>query len=762
MTAGRPGRVRGPARQTALWPVMCALAGCLPTSEPVATAPPGADTAAPTDTTTLIDHAPEPISRMTDPNTPDATRPPVAEQRPFELQAHGQTRIDPYYWLRDDDRADPGVLAYLQAENAWTEAQLSDSEALRRELFDELKSRLKPDDASVPVFDRGYWYYLRYEAGREYAVHARRQGSLDAPEQIVLDENAQARGHQFYDVGAISVSDDGRLLAYTEDTRSRGEYTLRVKDLDTGRELAVPRIDDASGEVAWAADNLTLFYVQQEAETLRPYRVMRFRLDRPMEPPRPVFEETDSTFYCSIGRTRDERYLQIDLSSTLTTEVRLMDAELPTSTPTPFLPRESGHEYSLETSGDTVFVLSNWNAPNFRLFEASIIDGEDKATWRERIGERDDVLLSDVAVFDDFLVLEENITGISRLRVLARNAQADAGAGYLVDADEPAYVAAIDDNPDPTSRTLRYSYSSLKTPDTLFELDMETGERRQLKQDFAGPGFDADAYEVRRLSIDARDGEQIPVTLLHRRGTKPDGTHPTYLLGYGAYGIIYDPDFVSRHLSLVDRGFVFALAHLRGGQEKGRRWYDDGRLLNKLNTFNDFIDVADALVAQGWSAPDKLVGSGRSAGGLLIGAVANMRPDRFAALIAGVPFVDVITTMLDESIPLTTFEYDEWGDPRQRQFYDYMLAYSPYDQVSAQDYPHMLVTAGLWDPAVQYWEPAKWVAKLRQMKTDDNRLLLYTDMKAGHRGSAARFERLNDYALEYAFILETLGLAGTP
>ncbi|MEO0971557.1 MAG: S9 family peptidase [Pseudomonadota bacterium] len=691
----------------------------------------------------------------------DRPTPPVAPRQPFELLNHGETRIDPYYWLRDDDRANPAVLDYLEAENAYTQATLAPHRALQESLYQDLVARLKPDDANVPVLDGGYWYYARYAATKEYAIHARRKGTLDAPEEIVLDENLEAAKHEFYEVGDIVVSDDGRLVAFTEDVRGRGEFRLRVREISSGKSVLFPRIEHLDESLAFAADNQTLFFVRREDETLRPHQVYRLRVDQPLTPPSLVYEETDSAFYLSIARTRDERYVQIDLDSTLTSEVRLIDAQLPEATPIPVLAREAGHEYAIETAGEQIYLLSNLDAPNFALYRVDLANADRRDQWHRVVPERDDVLLAGFAVFDHSIVLEESREGIGRLRLLPRGDDDSPSLedSHLVATDEPAYVASIDDNPDPASATLRYRYSSPATPDTIFELDFDSGERRQLKQAFAGANFDSQRYEVRRLSIEARDGAKVPVTLLHLRGVQPDGTHPLYLDAYGAYGMDSEPDFSLRLLPLVDRGFVYAIGHIRGGQERGREWYEQGRTQRKLNTFYDFIDVADALVEAGWSAKDGLVGSGRSAGGLLIGAVANFAPERFAALVAGVPFVDVITTMLDESIPLTTFEYDEWGDPRIAEDYAYMRRYSPYDGVRAQAYPAMLVTAGLWDPAVQYWEPAKWVARLRATKTDERPLLLYTDMEAGHRGSAARYQRLRDYAMEYAFLLGTLGLA---
>ncbi len=684
--------------------------------------------------------------------------PPRAHRKPHTLKTHGHSRVDEYFWLRDDTRENEQVLNYLQQENAYAESVLgAKAPAVHEQLYQELIERMKPDDASVPVREGDYWYYSRYEAGREHPIYARRKHTMQAEEEIILDTNVLAEPHEFFDLGDMDVSDDGNLLAYTQDTVSRGIYTLQVKDLRTG-ELLPEAIDGLSEPVVWGADNRTVYYIRQQQETMIPRYVLRHTLGRHSDTDTLLHEETDSTFYCDIERSRDRKHVLLEITSTQSSEVHLLDAHNPDAQFQPVLPREPDHEYQVEPVGDTLYLRTNWLAPNFRLMRAPLGNAADKTQWQEVRGEGAHTLLEDFVVFEHFLVVEETCDANTRLQVIPTG-EGDATPWYIAaEGDEPAFAASIDDNPQYKSHVLRYSYTSLSTPDSIFDLDLRSGEKTLLKRDFAGADFDSDRYQVVRINVPARDGELVPVSMLMRKGTQADGTHPLYLLGYGAYGISYEAGFNSRYLSLVDRGFVFALAHIRGGQDKGRQWYEQGRLEHKQNTFNDFIDVAERLIEQGWADRNKLVGCGRSAGGLLIGAVANKSPQSFALLVAGVPFVDVVTTMLDDSIPLTTFEYDEWGNPSYKADYDRMLAYSPYDQIQAQAYPHIFVFTGLWDPAVQYWEPAKWVAKLRAHKTDDNLLVMHTDMHAGHTGAAARFRRMRDYAREYTFILMALGL----
>jgi oligopeptidase B len=506
--------------------------------------------------------------------------------------------------------------------------------------------------------------------------------------------------------------------------------------------------------MAWMNDNETLVYVKQQKGTLIANRSYRHVLGSDPENDELLYEEADNTFFLSLEKARSNNHIVLYAQSTLSTETQLLDARDPESKFEVFLPREEEHEYALEVKGDEAYVRTNWNAENFRLMEAPLDTSSDKSTWKEVIPNRDEVFLNDFILFDDYLVVEERDEGVLKLRVIP----ADGGKEFFIESDESAYTAQLGTNPNMDTAVLRYAYSSLATPDSIFDYDMSSGEKTLRKQQEVVGEFDLSAYVTIRVHATARDGTRIPVSLYYRKGLKPDGKNPLYILGYGSYGIAYDPEFRTARLSLVDRGFVFALAHIRGGQELGRQWYENGKLLKKKNTFTDFIDVTEYLIKEGWGDPGLVVATGRSAGGLLMGAVANMRPDLFTIIVTEVPFVDVITTMLDESIPLTTFEFDEWGNPKDQEYYDYMLSYSPYDQVEAKDYPHMLVSTGLWDPAVQYWEPAKWVAKLRVTKTDDRLLLLHTNMDAGHRGSSGRFERMKDRAREYAFIFHILGI----
>ena len=681
-----------------------------------------------------------------------AAQPPIAERHPETLVSpHGDERVDEYYWLRDDSRESEKVLAYLKAENEYTRAVLEPTEALQAELFAEMRDRLDPDDATVPVRYRNYWYQRRYREGEEYPLYTRRRGSIDGPEAIILDVPDLAEGHDYYSVGGMEVSQNDQLLAYAEDIVSRRKYRIRVKNLQTGETLP-ELIEHTSGSLAWSDDNQTLYYVKRQKDTLIANQLWRHTLGTPVEDDELIFEETDPAYSMYVYRSRDKQHIVVHLGSTLQSETRLIPAGDAEAETTAFLPRESEHEYSIEPLGDVAYILTNWQAKNFRVMRAPLSSSADKSTWEEVIGHRDEVFIGDMQVFDDYLVVEETENANVRLHVYPLDGSGD----FHIESEEPAFSMALESNPNTDTSILRYSYSSLTTPTTIFDLDLDTGRRVVRKVAFAGHDFDRDRYQTTRLQIEARDGESLPVTLLHRAGAEADGSHPVYLLGYGAYGSWYEPGFNRNMLSLVDRGFVFAIAHIRGGQEHGRRWYEDGKLFSKKNTFTDFIDIAEGLKSNGWAAQDALVGSGRSAGGLLIGAVANMAPATFDALVTEVPFVDVITTMLDESIPLTTFEYDEWGDPREKDAYQYMLSYSPYDQVSARDYPPMYISTGLWDSQVQYWEPAKWVARLRHRKTDDNPLLLYTDMSAGHGGGSGRFDRLRDRAREFAFIIQTL------
>jgi oligopeptidase B len=674
---------------------------------------------------------------------------PVAEKRPHELTIHGDVRVDDYYWLRE--RTDPQVLAYLEAENAYTSAVMAKTEGLQEELFEELKNRIQPDDSTVPALDAGYYYYERYEDGLEYPIHCRRKGSVEAPEEIILDVNQVADGHDFCAVRGVSVSPDTQLLAWALDTVGRRKYTIFFTDLETGEMLA-DAIPEVTGNLTWANDSGTVFYAKQDPETLRSDQIYRHVLGTDPSQDILVYEETDPTFSTYVWKTRSKNYIMIQSEHTLASEVRFLDADDPEGEFQVVAPRERGVEYSVADAGDRFIIRTNLGAENFRLMEAPVTQ-PDRANWRELIPGRDDVFVEDVAVFRDFMVVTERRAGLSHLRIIPWN----GGEKYEIEFDEPAYVTWVDENHEFDAQMLRYGYSSPNTPETIYDFDLRSRERRLMKREDIRGGFDPANYTVERLTAPARDGVEVPISLVYRNGTARDGSSPALLYAYGSYGYSSEARFRPEVVSLLDRGFVFAVAHIRGGQEMGRWWYEDGKLLNKKNTFTDFVDCGRYLVAQGYTSPDRFFARGGSAGGLLMGAVANMAPDLFAGIIANVPFVDVVTTMLDDDIPLTTGEFDEWGDPKQREYYDYMLSYSPYDNVEAKDYPAMLVTTALEDSQVQYFEPAKWVAKLRATKTDDHPLLLKTELAAaGHGGVSGRFKRYRETALEYAFMLEVL------
>jgi len=687
--------------------------------------------------------------------------PPVATVIPTPLTApHGHVRTDNYFWLRE--RENPDVIAYLNAENAHFDEVMAPLADLRETLFEEIKGRIKQDDASVPFRLGDHQYYYRYEEDRQYPIYARRDADGEGPEQIILNVNELAEGHEFYSArfSSASVSPDGRLLAWAADTTGRRIYTIHVKDMETG-ELLPDVISAVTGNFVWANDNRTLFYSKQDPVTLRSDRVFRHTLGTDAADDVLVYEETDDTFTTYVGKTTSKDYVVIGSYQTLATEYRVLDADDPTGDSRVIQPRERDHEYHVDHLGGQFYIHTNRGeggakAENYRLVRAPEAT-PDAAHWTEVVPHRADVLLEGIDLFDNYLVLSERKDGLTRLYV---QPWADESAGYHVAFDDPAYVVATSVNPNPDTRLLRFVYESPTTPTTTYDFDMATRERTLLKQEEVLGGFDAANYQAERLWAPARDGERVPVTLVYRKDRfKKNDSNPLLLYGYGSYGHSIDPGFSPTTLSLLDRGFVYAIAHVRGSQTLGRRWYEEGKLLKKKNTFTDFIDAAEHLRDEGYGDPERLYAYGGSAGGLLVGAVMNMRPDLFHGLVAAVPFVDVITTMLDTSIPLTTGEYDEWGNPNDPAYYDYILSYSPYDNVTAQDYPHLLVTTGLHDSQVQYWEPAKWVAKLRALKTDQNRLLLHTNMDAGHGGASGRFERYRETARNYAFLLDLAGLA---
>jgi oligopeptidase B len=677
-------------------------------------------------------------------------RPPHAMTRPVHLEKHGHVRTDPYFWLRERDN--PQVIAYLEAENAYTEAVMARTKPLQERLFEEIKGRIKQTDETVPFRLDDYFYYTRFEEGKDYPIHCRKRGSLDAPEEIMLDVNDMARGHTFFNVGARAVSFGQDILAYSQDTVGRRIYTIRFKHLGTGETLP-DEIPAVTGNMAWANDNRTLFYTKQDPVTLRSHRVYRHVLGTDPTSDALVYDEADETFSAFVFRTKSKAYVMIGSYQSVSTEFRYLDANDAAGRFAVVRPRERDHEYEVDHFGDYFYIRTNsGGATNFRLMRARVSE-PDTAHWEEVIPHRPDVLLEGVEIFRDHLVLSERSAGLTQLRV---RPWSGAGEHYLEFA-EPAYAARIAENPEFNTPTLRFAYTSLTTPNSVYDYDMNARTRVLKKRDEILGGFDQANYRTERLFARASDGTAIPLSIVYRTGTPHDGSSPLLLYGYGSYGISMDAAFNPPLISLLDRGFTYAIAHVRGGQEMGRPWYEDGKLFKKKNTFTDFIACAEYLVRGRYTAPERLFAMGGSAGGLLMGAVANMRPDLFAGIVAQVPFVDVVTTMLDESIPLTTSEYDEWGDPNKKEFYEYILSYSPYDNIEPKAYPHLLVTTGLHDSQVQYWEPAKWVAKLRAAKTDRNRALLKTNMAAGHGGASGRYQRYRDTAFIYAFLLDLVG-----
>lgn len=672
--------------------------------------------------------------------------PPEAQKIPHVMSLHGDTRTDNYYWLRDDERENPQVLAHLRAENDYCKAALLPQQALQDQLLKEIVERILQRDHSVPYVKKGYRYQSRYEKGNEYTLYTRQPAETATPDvwDTLLDGNERAADSEFYTLGGVAISPDNQVMAVAEDFLSRRVYGIRLRNLRSG-EWYPEVLEGVASSMSWAADSRTLYYVLKDKKTLLPYQVWRHTLGTPQSQDQLVYEELDDTFYVSVYKTTSEQFVAIALGSSTTSEILLLDAEQPNAQPQVFSPRRKDHEYSVDHYQQQFYIRSNREGKNFGLYRSERFEEQH---WQTLIAPRNNIVLEGYALFRDWLVVEERERGLTSLRQI--NWQ--SGESSAIAFDDPAYVTWIGYNPSPDSSKLRYGYSSMTTPDTLFELDLDSGEREVLKQTEV-KGFDAGEYLSERLWISVRDGVEVPVSLVYRKDSFTPGSNPLLVYGYGSYGSSMDADFSASRLSLLDRGFVFALTHIRGGGEMGQQWYDDGRLLNKLNTFHDFIDITNALVEKSYGDPAKLYAMGGSAGGLLMGSVMNMAPERFHGIVAQVPFVDVVTTMLDETIPLTTGEYDEWGNPNDEKYYHYIKQYSPYDNVSAQAYPHLLVTTGLHDSQVQYWEPAKWVAKLRELKTDDNLLLLDTDMDSGHGGKSGRFKAYEGVALEYAFLI---------
>lgn len=686
---------------------------------------------------------------------------PKAEKVPHEFKESGSSRVDNYYWMKltdaqknaeKKDEQTTKVLNYLTAENDYLKTMQKHTEPLQEKIYNEIVGRIKQTDESVPYLDNGYWYYTRYEEGQEYPIYCRKKGDLSAAEQILLNVNDMAKGHSYYSITGLSVSEDNKLLAYAEDSVSRRRYTVYVKDLASGKFVDTP-IANTEGYVTWANDNKTFFYTMKDSLTLRSRWIIRHKLGSDPKKDVNVFEEGDETFYTGIYKTKSNKFMVIWSGSTLTNDFHILNANTPDGKFTQFSPREKGLEYSIDHYQDKFYVVTNLDAKNFRLMETPDTK-TDKSNWKEKIAHRQDTLLQGIEIFKDYLVLSERAKANTLMRIIDQK----TGKKHYLDFGEQAYTVFPSINNEFNTNLLRYGYTSLTTPQSTFDYNMDTHERVLKKQQAVVGGYKPEDYVTERVWATAEDGTEIPMSIVYKKGLQKNGQNPTLIYGYGSYGASTDPSFSIPRLSLLDRGFVYAIAHIRGGQEMGRQWYEDGKMFKKKNTFTDFIDCSEYLIEQKYTSAEKLFAQGGSAGGLLMGAIVNMRPDLYKGVVAKVPFVDVVTTMLDKDIPLTTGEFDEWGNPENPESYMYMLEYSPYDQVKAQNYPNMMVTTGLHDSQVQYWEPAKWVAKLREMKTDNNKLLLRTNMETGHGGTTGRFRVYKEIAQEYAFMIDLAGI----
>ncbi|MEY8021968.1 S9 family peptidase [Muriicola sp. SD30] len=677
--------------------------------------------------------------------------PPVAKKVPRNLEIHGDVRVDNYYWM--NEREDPEVIAFLEKENEYYQAKTAHTQPLQDSLFLEMRSRIKEDDSSVPYKRNGYWYSTRFETGKEYPIYSRKKGELEADEEVMFDGNELAEGHEFFRLTGISVSPDNTMAAFGRDTVSRRQYYIKIKNLVTG-EIYPDKIENTTGGSVWAKDNKTLFYTKKDPVTLRSDKIYKHVLGTSSEKDELVYHETDETYNTYVYKSKSQDYIIIGSNSTLTSEYRILAADDPNGTFKVFSPRTRGLEYAIYHFGSDFYILTNKDgATNFKLMKTS-----EKTTssenWQEYLPHREDVLLEDIEIFKDYLVVSERDNGLNKIKV----SRWDGSDSYYLPFDNETYVAYPYVNLDYDTKYLRYIYNSMTSPYAIIDFDMETREEVILKQqEVLGGKFKAENYRSQRIWATARDGVRVPISLVYHKDTPLDGTSPLLQYAYGSYGATIDPSFSSTRLSLLDRGFIYAISHVRGGEYLGRPWYEDGKLLRKKNTFTDFVDCSKFLIEEKFTSPEHLYALGGSAGGLLMGAVVNMAPELYHGVIAAVPFVDVVTTMLDDSIPLTTGEYDEWGNPNEKKYYDYMLSYSPYDNVQKQAYPNLYVTTGLHDSQVQYWEPAKWVAKLREYKTDQNNLFLDTNMEAGHGGASGRFEALKETAKEFAFLLDLEG-----
>lgn len=678
----------------------------------------------------------------------DKLQPPVAKIVPKTLEKHGDKRIDNYYWL--NERENPEVIDYLNKENEYYQKSTAHTKQLQDDLFLEMKGRIKEDDSSVPYFYNGYYYITRYETGKDYPIYSRKKGSLEAKEEILFDCNEMAKGHSYFNLGGLNISEDNKWAAFGVDLVSRRQYTIQIKNLETGEILPV-KLENTTGGSTWAGDNKTLFYTRKDAQTLRSDKIYKHTLGTDASADTMVFHEKDDTFGTFVYKEKSKKYLVIGSSSTLTSEYQILEAKNPNGEFRLFQKRTRGLEYSISHYGDSFYIVTNKDkATNFKLMKTPET-ATSAENWKDLIGHRKDVLLEGIEIFKDYLVVEERSNGLNKIQIRPWNGKGE----YYLPFSSETYTAYTTTNVDFDTEILRYGYQSMATPSSVIDFNMRTQEKKVLKeQEVLGGKFDKNNYIEERIWATATDGTKVPISIVYRKGIKKDGKNPLLLYAYGSYGATMDPYFSSTRLSLLDRGFIYAIAHIRGGEDLGREWYENGKLLKKINTFTDFIDCSKFVIAEKYTSASHLYAEGGSAGGLLMGAIVNMAPELYNGVIAQVPFVDVVTTMLDDTIPLTTGEYDEWGNPNEKVYYDYMLSYSPYDQVKKQDYPNMYVSTGLHDSQVQYFEPAKWVAKLRVMKTNDKQLFLDTNMDAGHGGASGRFEALKELAKEFAFLLD--------
>lgn len=678
----------------------------------------------------------------------DKLQPPVAKIVPKTLEKHGDKRIDNYYWL--NERENPEVIDYLNKENEYYQKSTAHTKQLQDDLFLEMKGRIKEDDSSVPYFYNGYYYITRYETGKDYPIYSRKKGSLEAKEEILFDCNEMAKGHSYFNLGGLNISEDNKWAAFGVDLVSRRQYTIQIKNLETGEILPV-KLENTTGGSTWAGDNKTLFYTRKDAKTLRSDKIYKHTLGTEATADIMVFHEKDDTFGTFVYKEKSKKYLVIGSSSTLTSEYQILEAKNPNGEFRIFQKRTRGLEYSISHYGDSFYIVTNKDkATNFKLMKTPET-ATSAENWKDLIGHRKDVLLEGIEIFKDYLVVEERSNGLNKIQIRPWNGKGE----YYLPFSSETYTAYTTTNVDFDTEILRYGYQSMATPSSMIDFNMRTQEKKVLKeQEVLGGKFDKNNYIEERIWATATDGTKVPISIVYKKGIKKDGKNPLLLYAYGSYGATMDPYFSSTRLSLLDRGFIYAIAHIRGGEDLGREWYENGKLLKKINTFTDFIDCSKFVIAEKYTSASHLYAEGGSAGGLLMGAIVNMAPELYNGVIAQVPFVDVVTTMLDDTIPLTTGEYDEWGNPNEKVYYDYMLSYSPYDQVKKQDYPNMYVSTGLHDSQVQYFEPAKWVAKLRVMKTNNKQLFLDTNMDAGHGGASGRFEALKELAKEFAFLLD--------